>query len=624
MSQHTEGPFSRLFTALRNGQIDRRQFVQGATALGMTASVATWCAGTVAAQDATPETATLGAAGADAIPSSGTENQERGAGGELRIIQWQAPSHLSALQATGDKDNLGAQLVSESLMARLPDATLVPILVKDVPTVANGLLAEDLKSVTFNLLEGVTWSDGEPFTAADVVFTWQWVMDDDNAAPLQALWAPIADMTADDDLTVTVTYDEPNPSWADPFTGMGSTVVYPKHILEGGGQEANDAFRLNPIGTGPYIVDSFSPNDQVTYVINENYREPNKPYFERVLIKGGGDPASAARAVIQTGEYDYAWNLAVEPEILQDMESDDSAGVLDVRPGTSVERININFSDPNTEVDGQRSHFGTPHPILTDDAVRMAMRLGIDREKIANSFYFGGDLEPAVANILVGIPAMESPNQELNFDPEQAKQLLEDAGWTGDGTRKKDDLTLKLRLTTTVNQVRQKTQAVIKANLEDIGFEIQLEQVDSGIFFDSSPGNDQSNTHFYTDMNMFTSGVGAPPPVAFMVRFYAGPNNEEIAQKENGWAGRNFLRWKNEEYDALYEQSQTESDPEKQAELFIKMNDIVIDNNVVIPLVSPGNKQAYSRTLNPDNIGVGPFEFDYWNIANWNRVEAEG
>jgi peptide/nickel transport system substrate-binding protein len=621
MSHHSEGPFSRLFAALRRGEIDRRQFVQGATALGMTASVATWCAGTVAAQDAaTP--AALGAAGAEARPTSGTENQERGAGGELRIIQWQAPSHLSALQATGDKDNLGAQFVSESLMARLPDATLIPILVKEVPTVDNGLLAEDLTSVTFNLLEGVTWSDGEPFTAEDVRFTWEWVMDDENAAPLQALWTPIQDIEVPDELTAIVRYAEPNPSWPDAFAGMGSTVVYPKHILEGGGQEANDAFRLNPIGTGPYVVESFTPNDQVTYVINENYREPNKPFFSNILLKGGGDPASAARAVLQTAEYEYAWNLAVEPEILRDMESDDAPGVLDVRPGTSVERININFSDPNTEVDGQRSHFGTPHPILSDDAVRMAMRLGIDRQQIADSFYFGGDQEPAVANILVGIPSMASPNQELNFDPDQARQILEDAGWTGDGVRSKDGVELKLRLTTTVNQVRQKTQAVVKSNLEEIGFEIQLEQVDSGIFFDSSPGNDQSNTHFYTDMNMFTSGVGAPPPVAFMVRWYAGPNNEEIAQKENGWAGRNIHRWKNEEYDALYEQAKTESDPERQAELFIQMNDLVIDNNVVIPLVSPGNKQAYSRTLNAENIAPSSFEFDYWNIANWNRVEG--
>ena len=615
MTQHHDGPFSRLMTGLRNGDITRRQFIEGATALGMGASVAAFCAGTVSAQDATPA-----AGGGATVPSAGTENQERGAGGELRIIQWQAPSHLSALQATGDKDNLGAQFVSESLMARLPDATLVPILIKEVPSVDNGLLTDDLTSVTFNLKEGITWSDGEPLTANDVRFTWEWVMDDANAAPLQALYVPIADIEVPDDLTAIVRFSEPNPSWADAFTGMGSTVVLPRHILEGGGQEANDAFRLSPIGTGPYVVESFSPNDQAVFAMNPNYREPNKPFFERVFLKGGGDPASAARAVLQTGEYEYAWNLSVEPEVLRQMESDDAPGILDVRPGTSVERININFSDPETEVDGQFSHFGTPHPVLSDPAVRQAMRLGIDRQLIADSFFFGGDLEPAVANILVGIPSMLSPNQELNFDPEQAAQLLEDAGWTGDGTRSKDGVELSLTLTTTVNQVRQKIQAVVKDNLEEIGFSIGLEQVDSGIFFDSSPGNDQSNTHFYTDMNMFTSGVGAPPPVAFMVRWYAGPDNEEIAQKENGWAGRNIHRWKSEEYDALYDEAKVESDPERQAELFIQMNDMVINENVVIPLVSPGNKQAYSRTLNADNIAVSSFEFDYWNIANWNRV----
>jgi len=620
MQQHKDGPFRRLATALRNGEIDRRQFIQGATALGMSVGMASFIATHAGAQEASPEV--TGVAGADARPQAGTENQERGAGGELRIIQWQAPSHLSSHQATGDKDSMASSLISEPLMFRLPDATLIPNLVKEVPTVDNGLLAEDLTSVTYNLLEGVTWSDGEPFTAHDVRFTWEWVMDNENAAIYQQIYQPIEDIEVIDDVTLTVHFSQPNPTWADAHTGSGSGVIYPRHILEGGGQEANDAFRLNPVGTGPYVVETFSPNDQVTFVINENYREPNKPYFERVLIKGGGDPASAARAVIQTGEYDYAWNLSVEPEVLREMESDDSPGVLSVKAGTGVERININFSDPDTEVDGQRSHVGTPHPILSDPAVRMAIRLGINRQQIADSFYFGGDLEPAVPNILVGIPAMLSPNQELEYDPERARQILEEAGWTGDGVRSKDGVELSLRLATTVNQVRQKTQQVIKSNLEEIGFEITLEQVDAGIFFDSSPGNHQSNSHFYTDMNMFTSSVGAPPPVAFMVRWYAGPNNEEIAQKENNWSGRNIHRWKNEEYDALYEQAQVESDPETIADLFIQMNDMVINENVVIPLVNVGNKIAFSRTLNEENLGIGSFEFEYWNIANWNRVEG--
>lgn len=615
MTRNQDGPYRQLMTALRHGEISRRQFIEGATALGMGASVAAFCANTVGAQDATP-------AAGNARPDVGTESQERGAGGELRIIQWQAPSHLSSHEATGDKDSMASCLISEPLMFRLPDATLIPNLVKEVPSLENGLLAEDLTSVTYNLLDGVTWSDGEPFTAEDVRFTWQWVMDPDNAAIYVAIYEPIKDIEVIDDVTLKVHFNAANPTWSDAHTGSGSGVIYPRHILEGGGTEANNAFRLEPIGTGPYVAESVSPNDQIIYAINDLYREPNKPFFERVIIKGGGDPASAARAVMQTGEYDFAWNLSVEPEVLQSLESDDNPGILSVNAGTGVERININFSDPEEEVEGQKSHFGTPHPILTDDTVRQAMAWGIDRQLIADRFFFGGDLEPAVANIVVGIPSMESPNNELVYDPERAAQALDDAGWVMDGdVRKKDGVELKLRYTTTVNQVRQKIQQVVKSNLEEIGFQIDLEQIDAGVFFDSAPGNDQSNSHFYTDVNMFTSSVGAPPPVAFMVRWYAGPDNSEIAQKENNWSGRNIHRWKNEEYDALYEQAQVESDPETIAELFIQMNDMVISNNVVIPLVNVGNKVAYSRTLNAENLAIGSFEFEYWNIANWNRTE---
>lgn len=609
------GSLRELADAFRSGQINRRHFISGATALGVGLGTATYLATNVVAQSS--ETSSV--ATSEERPAVGTESQERGAGGELRIIQWQAPSQLSILQSTGGKDNLGASLVSEPLMFRLPDARLVPNLIKEVPTLENGLLASDLTSVTFHLLEGVTWSDGEPFTAHDIRFTWEWAMDDENSVSFQALWRPIGDIEVVDDLTAIIHYPTPAPTWADAFVGLGK--VYPRHILENTGDEAREAFRLKPIGTGPYVVESFSANDQVEYRMNENYREANKPFFSSVLLKGGGDAAAAARAVLQTGEFHYAWNLQVEPEVLYSMSTDDSAGVLDVSPGTGVDRMNVNLSDPNTEVDGERSHFGTPHPILSDPAVRQAIRLGIDFKLISDSIYFGGELEPATPNILTGIPSMESPNQQLVFDPEQAKQLLEDAGWTGDGTRSKDGVDLKLRLTTSVNSLRQKVQTLVKAQLAQVGIEIEIESIDSGIFFDNSPGNDQSNTKFYSDLNIYNSVADTVPPLAYMSRWYAGADNEEIAQKANGWSGRNVSRWKSEEYDALYEQALVEPDPQTQADLFIGMNDLVIENNVAMAMINSANKSAYSRQLSAENIALNPFEVDYWNIANWRFVE---
>lgn len=615
-----QSPFSRLHAALKAGEISRRSFIGRATALGMSAAGAIMVADAVAqgTPDASPESGATAA-----LPDSGTENQERGAGGELRIIQWQAPSQLNALVATGDKDNMAAQLVSEPLMVRDREGQLVPFLIKEVPSLDNGLLADDLMSVTYNLLEGVLWNDGEPFTAEDVAFTVEWANNPDNPVVQAAVYNRIVETEVIDELTVKLTFDSPNPTWSESFAGSGSGVVLPKHILENADEDTLNQFRAAPVGTGPYKVEDFQANDQVTYVINEHYREPNKPYFERVLLKGGGDAAAAARAVLQTGEFHFGWNLNAERDVMEAMVADASTGQFVVEGGLNLERININFSDPDTEVDGQRSEMNTPHPILSDLAVRKAMQIGINGELISEQLYLGMENEPAVPNVLSGIPSMESPNNELRYDPEAAEALLDEAGWVreGDGVRSKDGVELNVRLYTTVNAVRQKIQAIVKANLDAIGFNIILEQVDASIFFDGSAGNDQSNTHFYTDMNMFTSTVSAPPPVLYMIRWYSGgEDRHEVAQASNGWSGRNIQRYINDEYDALFEAAMVEPDIEKSAELFIQMNDILYNDAAVLPVILQGKKAGIANELNPENVALNAFEFEYYNIANWNLV----
>lgn len=619
MDQIQNSPFSNLYGSLKAGEISRRTFMQRATALGMSAGVALMIAD--AGAQSTPEASP--AAEAKTLPSVGTENQTRGEGGELKIIQWQAPSQLNSLLATGDKDNMASQLVLEPLMVRDREGLLVAHLVKEVPSVDNGLLSEDLTSVTYNLLEGVVWSDGEPFTTADIEFTVNWAKDPANPVVLANVYNRITEVEVIDDLTVKLTFDSPNPTWSESFSGSGLGVVLPKHILEGADEEVLNNFRSNPIGTGPYKVEDFQANDQVTYVMNENYREENKPFFDRVLIKGGGDAAGAARATLQTGEFDFGWNLNAERDVMQGMISDDNPGEFIVEGGLNVERININFSDPDTEVDGQRSEMNTPHPILSDINVRKAMQLGVNRELISENLYLGMEAEPAVANVLTGIPSMESPNTELKFDPDAAQALLDEAGWTRDGdegVRSKDGVELELRLYTTVNAIRQKIQAIVKANLDAIGFNIVLEQVDAAIFFDGAEGNEQNNTHFYTDMNMFTSTVSAPPPVLYMIRWYAGEDRGEVAQKSNGWAGRNIQRYINDEYDAVYEQAMVEPDIEKAAELFIQLNDILWNDAAVMPIIRQGKKIGVKKNMNVENIALNAFEFEYYNIANWNRV----
>jgi peptide/nickel transport system substrate-binding protein len=386
------------------------------------------------------------------------------------------------------------------------------------------------------------------------------------------------------------------------------------------GKAAHDAFLLNPVGTGPYKVESFSPNDQVIYVINENYRDPNKPFFERVNLKGGGDATSAARSVLQTGDYDYAWNLQVEPDILAELEQG-GKGVLRVVPGPFVERIMIQFADWKTEVDGERAKFGTVNPTMGDKAVRQALNLAVQRDVISQQLYAGDPGEPPTANILAGLPTMDSPNTSWEFNVEEAKRILEEAGWVMQGdVRAKDGVELNITYVTSINPVRQKEQAIIKQALEQIGFRVELRQVDAAVFFDSSSGNEQNILHFYNDIEMYTDNPTTPFPVSYMLSWYAGPEGANVPQKANGWSQLNYGRYSNPEYDKLIDQVRLETDLEKAAELFIQLNDILINDVAVIPLVNrASDKYGISKTLRDENIGVGPFEYNYWNIVNWNR-----
>jgi peptide/nickel transport system substrate-binding protein len=601
--------------------MSRREFTLRALTLGVAMPVISFVlrAETVKAMPGRHIGWSIAAQGVTGAPAEGMDGRTRGEGGELKLIQWQAPSMLSPHVSTGTKDYLASSLITEPLMHYLPDGLLIPNLITEVPTVENGLLGEDLKSVTYKLKEGVTWSDGEPLSAEDVVFTWQWVTDPENASVSAGVYATIANIEATDDLTAVVTFNDPNANWAEPHAGTLWGYVYPKHILDvEDGKAAHDAFLLNPIGTGPYKVETFTPNDQCIYVMNENYREANKPYFDRVNLKGGGDAASAARAVLQTGDYDYAWNLQVEPDILAQL-LEGGKGEIKTIAGTSVERIELQFADWKTETDGQKAKLGTVNPIIGDKAVRQALNLACQRDLISEQLY--GEGQPPTSNILAGVAAMASPNTSWEFNLEKAGQILDEAGWTMNGSvRSKDGVDASITYVSSINPVRQKSQAIIKQSLEKLGFQVELRQVDAAVFFDGSPGNEQNINHFFNDLQMYTNNSTTPIPVAYMIGWYAGPDGENVAQMENDWNGQNYTRFQNAEYDELFDQVRLETDIAKAAEMFVRLNDIIIEEVAVIPLVNrAADKYAISNTLYDENVALSDFDLNYWNIANWNR-----
>lgn len=616
------------------GEINRRQVLKRGIALGLTAPViATLLAACGGDDDDEEPTATAAGEGSAATeedaggdsteaaedettePTEGSgANGERGAGDTLHILNWQAPTNLNPHFSQGYHNSAPAQIVLEPLLVINAAGDMLPILIDEVPTLENGGISDDRKSITFTLLEGLVWSDNTPFTSEDARFTWEWATDPSASATTISSFENVSDVEVVDDRTFTVHFSEPDPAWYNVFSrgsGFGAQIL-PKHLLEDymGDKAPGAPFNLQPVGTGPYKVREFRPGDVIAFEVNELYREPGKPFFKDIEFRGGGDATSAARAVLQTGESHYAPNLQIEAPVLESMEADGLGAVALMWPG-NVEHIFLNFTDPNVEVDGARSELGNPHPFLSDITVRGALNISCDRESIATQLY--GATGKPTSNVITAPENFVSPNTSFTFDLEQAGGMLEEAGWTG-SPRSKDGISLHMVYQTSINSLRQRTQDIIKQNWEDIGATVELEAIESSVFFSADAGNPDTWTHFYADVQMATVTTN-PFPAPLMQRWLSADPAVDIAQKVNSWTGRNLWRWQNDEFNELYAQVLTEFDPAAQAELFIQMNDLIIEDIGTIPLIDRASPAAVANKLK--GFDLSPWTEFTWDIANW-------
>ena len=494
----------------------------------------------------------------------------RGADGELVLIYWQEISLLNPYLANGIKDYQAASLVLEPLTKTDPDGNLLPVLAAEVPTVENGGVSADLTSITYKLRPDVLWSDGTPLTAEDVIFTWQYCTDPATGCGTFSTFAGVADIAAPDEHTVTITFAGPQPYPYTVFGGQLAPVLQKAQFAPCSGAAAQGCSEQNtmPIGTGPFVVEEFRANDTVVYKANDNYRVPDQPHFSRLVIRGGEDAAAAARAVLETGEADYAWNLLVEPAILDPMVAEGRGKLVSAFAG-SVERIMFNFTNPDPALGDKRSEWSkddpNPHPFLTDAAVRQAMSMAIDRQLIAEQLFGVGGTP--TCNILAGPPAVVSPNNDacLQQDIEGAKQLLESAGWVdsnGDGIREKAGVELRVLFQTATSSVRQKIQALVQQWWQEIGVATELKNVESAVFFSGDPASPDTLGKFYADTEMFANGPDSPDPQAYLVVWTCEVDGESnIASAANQWLRPNIERWCSPEYDALFAKFQATVDP---------------------------------------------------------------
>ena len=542
---------------------------------------------------------------------------------EVTILYWQAASILNPYLSSGTKDNDASAIVLEPLANFGPDGALVPVLATEIPSPENGGISEDLTSITWNLRDDVVWSDGTPFTSEDVVFSYEYCTHPEGGCVQSDEFEGIVSVEAMGPHQVTITFDSPKPYPFLPLVAQTTPILQKAQFGACMGAEMAACTDANfaPIGTGPFMVEDFRPNDVVTYVRNPNFRDAamGKPFFDRVVFKGGGDAESAARAVLETGEADYAWNLQISPAVLDSMEAAGN-GQIAVAFGQAIETIWINPTDvspdnPNRSVwmaDGSNAH-----PFLTNKTITRAMSMAIDTTIIAEQLY--GRSGYATCNFINAPAAAVSPNNPCDQDIAGANALLDEAGivdTNGDGFREFNGHELRVQYQTSTNAVRQNTQALIKQWWSEIGIDTELRNIDAAVYFGGDPGSPDTFQKFYSDVEMYTTGSSSPDMEGFLGNNRCG----QAPTPDNNWTGSNTPRFCNADYDAILDELSGTAGEAARAALFLQLNDLLVQESALIPLVYRSSAaSAYHNSLG--GIEMNGWDSEMWNIEDWYRID---
>lgn len=554
-----------------------------------------------------------------ATPTTEPGDGPGGQGGTLTLIMWQAPDTLNGYLSSGTKDTMGASMILEPLANFGPETEIVPRLAAEIPTLENGGQAEDLRSVTWKLKEGVVWSDGTPFTAEDVRFTWQYCTDEGTGCAQSGAYTGVTDVVVVDDHTVRVEFAEPTAYPYLPFVGAVAPIIQKAQFENCVGAAAAGCTDENfePIGTGPYKLATFAVGDTVEYVVNELYRdyEDGKPFFGQVRILGGGDAEAAARRTLVLAEADYSWNLQVSPDILIPM-VEEGNGTLEVAFAGNIEHINLNQTNPDPNGPSNWDGGNNPHPVFHDNFEFVkALSMALDRDIMTERGY--GVAGQPTCNIWPAPPAVSTTHDWcLTQDIEGAKAILDGLGYTdsdGDGVREHPEYgKLSFTLNTSTNAVRQIFQDLVQAWWAEIGIEVVNRNTDATVYFGG--GVDADNiTRFGGDMQMYTF-----VPLPGGQSHFAQYTTEDIPLASNGWAGANLLRYSNSEYDSKFAELSRTSDPAARNELIKELSDLVVGDGAIIPLVWRASASAFSNELK----GWAPlngWDSEFWNIADWYR-----
>lgn len=546
----------------------------------------------------------------------------RGRGDTLRLVYFDAPSILNPHLISGAKDLEVSRITYEPLASFDGESRLVPILAAEIPSRENGGLSADGTTVTWRLRRDVRWSDGAPFTADDVRFTFEYVRNPAVKATFAGSYDNVRGVEVVDPHTLRVTFTGPTPFWAVPFVGKPGMIL-PRHIFGPySGPNAREApANLQPVGTGPYRVvgtirrqevlflgTELVPTNKIVFEPNPYYREPDKPHFRRVEVRGGGTTSQAYRVVLEDGDADYAYNIQIGPEEQRRLEAR-GEGRVRANPTANISFLVLNLADPR-----RGSEPDAPNPVLDDPLVRQAIAHAVDRERIAREVY--GAAAVPEQHYVVAPEQYRSSRDVYPFDVERAAALLDQAGWLlpGDGVRVKDGRPLELSFQVPLGASDEAAQRIISDDLEALGFRIRIELKDPTAYYGTDTANPNSNVRFLDDLGWPGWVNDSPDP---------GPNLSYwtcagIPREANGWSGYNLSRWCRDDFDRLLREARSELDPDRRAELMIALNDLMIADVPFVVVARLSQLSAVNNTL--AGVELSPWDAETWRIQDWRRV----
>jgi peptide/nickel transport system substrate-binding protein len=471
-------------------------------------------------------------------------------------------------------------------------------LAQELPTVENGGVSADGLTVTIKFRPEANWSDGTPVTADDAVFTYDMIMADGNGVfsryPFDTY---VEGMTAVDAKTLQIKMSSPYADWATSmFTGMSRVI--PKHILQpmfdkDGTLDNAEWNRTGNVVNGPFILKEFVSDDHLTLEANEGYWRGH-PKLDTIFIRIFADDA-AQLAALQSGQSDIGSYI-----VGNDIPALKSSGLFEIltSPNGYIVTIFMNI-DPKTA-----------HPAMTDPKVRRALALAIDRQLIIDKIYNGIYTIPAT---YWDDTVYDNPDlSPYPYDPEQAKAMLDEAGWKvgSDGVREKDGKKLELRYVYISGNDATDTMIVtFQQMLSDVGVKLNIMPNTQEVLWASYGDNGELARGNY-DLTQWSDGMW----------YFPSPSTSYFLCSEIPSAdyptGYNWFGICDKQLDELFTTADVELNPQTRIDDYHQIGKIMYDQTYIIPVRSDPDVWAVNTRLKDVTFsGVDPLMFAYqWDV----------